>query len=267
MSRRPQSGYGQLSPRRFASAATVCAVLLFLLFAGSIDAVPYLSGALSGALGVNGFETQLALALVLAAVAVPGQRRIRSWLGRFVSRALPLETEEVQALSTESEPAPVQRTERGTPAGSVRDNVFRKEGDYWTIVFGGAVVRLKDAKGLGYIAHLLRHPGEEFHATELMRLLGDAPATAHGRREAQVVGHDPATGSGQPLRVSDLGNAGARSTTSARSRKRPKPSTIPTGPPARGRRSPSSAVRWPPRLGWAAETASPPRLPSAPGWR
>jgi hypothetical protein len=33
--------------------------------------------------------------------------------------------------------------------------------------FGGNAVLLKDTRGLGYIAHLLRHPGSEFHVLEL----------------------------------------------------------------------------------------------------
>ncbi len=45
--------------------------------------------------------------------------------------------------------------------------VFRRESDFWTIVYEGKQLRLKDAKGLQYIAHLLRHEGEEFHAADL----------------------------------------------------------------------------------------------------
>jgi tetratricopeptide (TPR) repeat protein len=45
--------------------------------------------------------------------------------------------------------------------------VFRKEGEYWTIGYGGKSFRLKDSKGLGYLAHLLRHPSVEFHVLDL----------------------------------------------------------------------------------------------------
>jgi tetratricopeptide (TPR) repeat protein len=47
--------------------------------------------------------------------------------------------------------------------------VFRKEGDYWTVAYEGTTCRLKDAKGLHYLAHLLRHPGQEFHALDLVQ--------------------------------------------------------------------------------------------------
>ena len=45
--------------------------------------------------------------------------------------------------------------------------VFRWEGDYWTIVFERQTVRLRDSKGMRYLAALLRRPGEAVHAAEL----------------------------------------------------------------------------------------------------
>ena len=45
--------------------------------------------------------------------------------------------------------------------------IFRKEGEYWPVGCGGNTFRLKDTKGLGYLAHLLRHPGAEFHVLDL----------------------------------------------------------------------------------------------------
>jgi len=45
--------------------------------------------------------------------------------------------------------------------------VFRQEGEYWSIAFAGEEFRLKDVKGLHYLAHLLRHPGREFHVLDL----------------------------------------------------------------------------------------------------
>src|ERR1700730_10562847 len=46
--------------------------------------------------------------------------------------------------------------------------VFRKEGEFWTIAYGNKVAHLKDSKGLGYIAQLLRNPATEFHALDLV---------------------------------------------------------------------------------------------------
>lgn len=45
--------------------------------------------------------------------------------------------------------------------------VFRREGEYWTIVFEGSVVRLRDSKGLRYLAQLLQRPGCKQRASEL----------------------------------------------------------------------------------------------------
>jgi class 3 adenylate cyclase len=75
-------------------------------------------------------------------------------------------------------------------------DVFRKDGDYWTLVFEGRTARLKDARGLHYIAHLLRHPGREIHARDLAALAGDCAPPSPGLSDGQLV-----------TRV-DLGNAG-----------------------------------------------------------
>src|ERR1700731_4225477 len=55
----------------------------------------------------------------------------------------------------------------GSSVGAVRKGVFSKEGEYWTVGYGGNSFRLKGTKGLGYIAHLIRHPGVEFHVLDL----------------------------------------------------------------------------------------------------
>src|SRR5688572_18212973 len=49
----------------------------------------------------------------------------------------------------------------------VSTNRFRKEGEFWTIAFENEVVHLRDAKGLRYIAALLRRPRTKIHAVEL----------------------------------------------------------------------------------------------------
>src|SRR5262249_37295270 len=64
------------------------------------------------------------------------------------------------------------RAERGAPAPEASSRpaasaVFRRDGDVWTIAYEGKGLRLKDAKGVQYIACLLRRPGEEFHCADL----------------------------------------------------------------------------------------------------
>lgn len=69
--------------------------------------------------------------------------------------------------------------------------VFRKDGEYWTVVYGGQTIRLRDAKGLQTLAELLRNPGREFHATDLMAFGGPelgsagAPLDARAKLEYQ----------------------------------------------------------------------------------
>jgi hypothetical protein len=47
--------------------------------------------------------------------------------------------------------------------------VFRREGDYWTVAYAGQTARLREMKGLRYLACLLRRPGREVHVLELVR--------------------------------------------------------------------------------------------------
>ena len=44
---------------------------------------------------------------------------------------------------------------------------FVREGEYWAIVYEGTVLRLRDCKGLRYLARLLRQPGAGVAAMEL----------------------------------------------------------------------------------------------------
>jgi hypothetical protein len=79
-------------------------------------------------------------------------------------------------------------------------NLFRREGDYWTVRYQGSVARLKDAKGLRYLAQLLGNPGREYHAVDLA-------ADRQTARSAPPAGRAWADGE---LRVRpDLGDAGA----------------------------------------------------------
>jgi tetratricopeptide (TPR) repeat protein len=75
--------------------------------------------------------------------------------------------ERIGSLETAAEPpaAPTERPEAR----------FRREGDFWTIAYEGRTFRLRDVKGLRYIAELLRSPGSEIHVLELASALGPAP--------------------------------------------------------------------------------------------
>ena len=79
-------------------------------------------------------------------------------------------------------------------------NVFRREGDYWSVVFEGRTVRVRDLKGMRYLAQLLGNPGRELHVLDLVAAetgqqtaLGDAgemlderAKTAYRRRLVEI---------------------------------------------------------------------------------
>jgi pimeloyl-ACP methyl ester carboxylesterase len=47
-------------------------------------------------------------------------------------------------------------------------NLFRRDGEYWTVGYRGLVVTLRDSKGLRDLGRLLANPGREFHVLDLM---------------------------------------------------------------------------------------------------
>lgn len=52
-------------------------------------------------------------------------------------------------------------------AGSPERASLSREGDFWVLTFEGKVIRVKDSKGMGYLARLLANPGAEIHAIDL----------------------------------------------------------------------------------------------------
>jgi ATP/maltotriose-dependent transcriptional regulator MalT len=93
----------------------------------------------------------------------------------------------------------LERIEVGASV-TTETNVFRREGDYWSVVFEGCTVRVRDLKGMRYLAQLLAHPGHEFHVLDLVAAetgqqmaLGDAgeilderAKTAYRRRLTEI---------------------------------------------------------------------------------
>ncbi len=73
-------------------------------------------------------------------------------------------TLELQAARTVLERIEVAQT-TDAAVGPVE---FRREGDYWSLVFEGRTVRMRDLKGIRYLARLLAHPGREFHVLDLV---------------------------------------------------------------------------------------------------
>jgi hypothetical protein len=84
---------------------------------------------------------------------------------------------------------------KGGPGAAIpvqlRPSLFRREGEYWAIAFEGDAFRLKDSKGLRYLARLLAEQGRGLHALELVA--GEqAPERAPRRLDPALVASLPA---------------------------------------------------------------------------
>jgi tetratricopeptide (TPR) repeat protein len=107
----------------------------------------------------------------------------------------------------------VERIPEAEPALPTGLSVFRREGEYWTVAFDGDAFRLKDSKGLQYLAKLLAEPGRDFHVLDLV-MAGDAarPKAAEvgePRSRADALGHagvllDPEAKEAYRRRLSEL---------------------------------------------------------------
>ena len=118
--------------------------------------------------------------------AVAGGRSNSSWVGSHspsVGRADALEHLGRARVSAERAGAPLisaeaasleQRCGRldatrhcGREWRSTEGNLFRREGQFWTLSYRGRTVRMKDAKGLQDLAQLISMPGHEIHVLDL----------------------------------------------------------------------------------------------------
>ena len=59
-------------------------------------------------------------------------------------------------------------TVRQARASMPTPSTFRRDGEYWSIAYEQDAFRLKDSKGLRYLARLLGEPGSELHALDLV---------------------------------------------------------------------------------------------------
>ena len=90
--------------------------------------------------------------------------------------------EQRAALELEAARTVLDRIEAEPPAGDAESverggaeevpvidlNMFRREGDYWSVVFEGRTVRVRDLKGIRYLARLLADPDRELHVLDLV---------------------------------------------------------------------------------------------------
>jgi hypothetical protein len=67
-----------------------------------------------------------------------------------------------------------------------RPQVFRREGEYWTIAYTGTTVRLRDTIGLQYLAYLLAHPHERLPVEALVAAVKGTTASDAARARSAV---------------------------------------------------------------------------------
>src|ERR1700737_849836 len=91
---------------------------------------------------------------------------------------------------------------------SVQKGVFCKEGEYWTIGYGGKAFRLKDTRGLGYLAHLLRHPAVEFHVLDLFGEIASQQEGDESRQSAHGLARRAEDLEKAGIHITSLGDAG-----------------------------------------------------------
>jgi hypothetical protein len=83
------------------------------------------------------------------------------------------------------------RTRGTTPepglASPPAENLFRKEGDYWTLAYQGRTCHLKEIRGLRAIAVLLHAPGQEQHVLDILTALGEGQRAARRQENGSDV--------------------------------------------------------------------------------
>jgi hypothetical protein len=100
-------------------------------------------------------------------------------------------------------PAPVVAPATALPSAAPppEENAFLREGDDWTISFAARTIRMRDSKGLRYIARLMSRPGREVHVGELVGL-SDRESAALGAATGPVL--DREARAAYEKRLSDL---------------------------------------------------------------
>ena len=168
--------YGQLQPLAGRHAighaeGSIGAVDRYLgLLAASLDRLDDAARHLEDAVQINErmgarpwtAHSRFDLATVLGRRDAPGDRPRAAdliSLALAAARDLGMPALEARILAAESGAS--------TPATDGATGTFRHEGDYWTIAFEGDGFRIKDSKGIAYLARLLERPGQELHALDL----------------------------------------------------------------------------------------------------
>ena len=138
----------------------------------------------------------------IATAAELGMKRLleraQSLRAEAIAPEAPAETPSSTALESERARFPAGTSRQAAETAQVEGSVLRREGDYWTVTHEGRSFRLRDTKGLRYLAQLLYYPGQGFRALDLAAADEERPPAGGWRRQ----NHEGASAS------RDLGDAG-----------------------------------------------------------
>ena len=137
------------------------------------------------------YEGALARSSLAKAHAASGSEH-RAALERQAARII---LESIRAAPPATPPAPVEPLDE-RPVACV--NVFRRDGDYWSVIFDGHTVHVRDLKGMRYLARLLAGPGREHHVLDLVAA-ETGPGTQADRGQAANLPHSALGDAGEIL--------------------------------------------------------------------
>jgi non-specific serine/threonine protein kinase len=132
-----------------------------------------------------------------------GRAQIGEAISEFEALGMAVCLERARAALDEVEGASATVVESGggeePSVGAMQEGVFRSDGDYWTVSFAGKTARIKNVRGLHYIAYLLERANQPVYALDLAVL---------GRQPGET-GMDSAVARQESLQVADLKGRGA----------------------------------------------------------
>ncbi len=111
-------------------------------------------------------ECELAKLLLARGEVERGTRLLEKARSRAEDRGLERIAASVRAVGA-TLPAQPAREEAPPSPAVVANAVFLREGEIWRIAYDGKEVRLRDSRGLRYLARLLGEPGRDVHSAEL----------------------------------------------------------------------------------------------------
>jgi tetratricopeptide (TPR) repeat protein len=119
--------------------------------------------------------------LELQAARVAFEQVGAAWQAERAARACAeLGREDRAGVDRGSPSAPAAEHDRTEGAAARTVNAFRREGEYWCVTFDGSTARVRDVKGMRYLAALLAEPRREFHVLELVAAERGEPAGGTG---------------------------------------------------------------------------------------